>query len=173
MIGKYGLTMAGLVAATLAIHASSSDPVADCSLKTSMSASEFETAGLNKLTMEELRELDRWLNCNTDAEISATAPRQQPKLIVPASASAAGAATATKQAEPTYPLESAITGSFSGWSGDSRFVLENGQTWKQRNNERYTYSGTDKRISINKNFLGYYWLTLVATGEKVPVKLVK
>ena len=152
--------------------AATAESPAECSLKTAMSSAEFEAAGLKKLTSVELEELDRWLNCEPQAEQNPAEPAQQVQLVVPAAVAATQTRSSNTVEQVSYPLKSAIVGSFHGWSGGTRFHLENGQTWSQRDKSRYSYGGTDLSVSVNKNFMGYYWLTLLATGQKVPVKLV-
>lgn len=158
----------GMAAAAVA----SAESPTECSLKTAMSSAEFEAAGLKKLTSEELEKLDRWLNCEPGAKHKTTEPAQQAQFVASTTAAATQTRTSNTVEQVSYPLTSVIIGSFHGWSGDTRFHLENGQTWAQRDNSRYSYSGTDLNVSINKNFMGYYWLTHLATGKKIPVKRI-
>ena len=137
-----------------------------CSLQATMSEAQFSAAGLHKLTAEELAVLDRWLDCDPAA---VAAPHQAAAMAVPAAVPEASPTVATPEAA-SFPLQSTLLAPFSGWTGGTLFQLENGQTWRQRDKASYRYEGSDRRVSINKNFLGYYWLTLEATGEKVPVK---
>ena len=156
----------------MAAAVASAESPAKCSLKAVMSSAEFEAAGLKKLTSDELEKLDRWLNCEPGAKHKPTEPVKQAQFVVPTTAAATKTLTPNNVGQVSYPLKSVIVGSFHGWSGDTRFHLENGQTWSQRDNSRYSYSGTDLNVSINKNFMGFYWLTHSATGKKIPVKLI-
>jgi hypothetical protein len=75
-----------------------------------MTAAEFNRAGLQKLTPEEVDALNDWLY------------RYSLRLLV-------------NTAEPTAPtgnaIESYIEGEFEGWDGETVFKLDNGQIWQQ------------------------------------------
>ncbi len=45
--------------------------------------------------------------------------------------------------------------------------------WQQRLKGRYAYDGGDSSVVINRNFLGYYKMTLVATGNGVGVERIR
>lgn len=122
-----------------------------------MSDEEFSAAGLNKLSPGELEALDRWLLNYTATESRVLLETNEE----------------VKQAERAVEIRARIQQPFEGWSGDTRFVLDNGQIWKQRLDGRYRYSGEDTEVVIEKNFLGFYRLTHVATGRSIGVSRVK
>ena len=76
-----------------------------------MSASEFRAAGLNKLSSDELVELDSWLNSYL---LRVVARVSQPSKLETASV-----------------IETQIDGEFHGWDGETIFKLANGQIWQQ------------------------------------------
>lgn len=88
-----------------------------------MSAKEFDAAGLKKLSPEELKALDAWLNSYMQRLVGT--------LLRSTSAEVTPGATATV-------VESQIDGSFSGWEGETVFKLRNGQIWQQ-SSYAYTY----------------------------------
>jgi hypothetical protein len=86
-------------------------------LRNLMTPVEFRTAGLERLTAQELASLDGWIG----------------RLVV-------RLLTERKQAGCASAVETRIDGDFEGWNGDTLFELENGQVWKQRGSaSQYTY----------------------------------
>ena len=85
------------------------------SLQQLMSPGEFDATGLNNLSPDEIRSLDRWVS-----EFAFD-------LLRPGSGRGCSPA-----------LESKIDGEFEGWSGDTIFKLTNGQIWQQASYS-YTY----------------------------------
>jgi hypothetical protein len=78
-----------------------------------MSPEDFHKAGLDKLTDEELRNLDRWLQGdreNTAKKAAARTSRTKMDLVV-----------------------SRVAGSFPGLSGNTIIQLEDGTVWRQAN----------------------------------------
>ncbi len=78
-----------------------------------MSPEEFHKAGLDKLTDEELRNLDRWLQGDreeTAQKAAARTSRTKMDLVV-----------------------SRVAGSFPGLSGNTIIQLEDGTVWRQAN----------------------------------------
>lgn len=88
-----------------------------------MTPEEFEAAGLNKLSAEELARLNAWLNRTLDVETGK-------------------AAAAAKQRVETEnrgffnfgssePIVARMRGEFRGFGRSREYVLDNGQVWKQ------------------------------------------
>ena len=123
------------------------------SLEERMSAAEFKRAGLDKLSAEELATLNEWLRTRG----AGTAP--------------AGAAYAPPvreedrigfyDAPETRSVVSRIAGPFTGWSGKTKFVLENGQVWQQVEQASLKGVNVDSpAVTIEPAFLGS-WLPRV------------
>jgi hypothetical protein len=84
-------------------------------IKAAMSPEEFHRAGLDKLTPEELQNLNRWLQGDrerTAKKASVRSQRQRMDLIV-----------------------SRVNGSFNGLSGGTVVELEDGTAWRQANSD--------------------------------------
>lgn len=82
-------------------------------IKQAMSPEEFHKAGLDKLSDEELRNLDRWLQGDrekTAQKAAARTSRTKMDLVV-----------------------SRVAGSFPGLSGNTIIQLEDGTVWRQAN----------------------------------------
>src|SRR6188472_1642366 len=85
----------------------------EASIKQAMSPEEFHKAGLDKLSDEELRNLDRWLQGDrekTAQKAAARTSRTKMDLVV-----------------------SRVAGSFPGLSGNTIIQLEDGTVWRQAN----------------------------------------
>ena|SRR5436309_1970525 len=83
------------------------------SIKQAMSPEEFHKAGLDKLSDEELRNLDRWLAGDrekTAKKVAARTSRTKMDLVV-----------------------SRVSGSFPGLTGKTIIQLEDGTVWRQAN----------------------------------------
>jgi len=94
------------------------------SIKQAMSPEEFHKAGLDKLTDEELRNLDRWLQGDrekTAKKAAARTSRTKMDLVV-----------------------SRVAGSFPGLTGRTIIQLEDGTVWRQANKyDHYGASSVD------------------------------
>jgi hypothetical protein len=89
------------------------------SIKQAMSPEEFHKAGLDKLTDEELRNLDRWLRGDrekTAQKAAARTSKTKMDLVV-----------------------SRVAGSFPGLAGNTVIHLEDGTVWRQAN--KYDHYG--------------------------------
>src|SRR5205823_6771001 len=84
-------------------------------IKQAMSPEEFHKAGLDKLSDEELRNLDRWLSGDREK-------------------TAKKAAVRTSKAKMDL-IVSRVNGSFGGLSGRTVIELEDGTAWKQANTD--------------------------------------
>lgn len=122
-----------------------------------MTAYEFQQAGLETLSEKQLGALNRWLIGYTANE----APIIQKKN------------EAVKMAVKAT-IKSRLVGEFDGWSGKTKFVLENGQVWQQRNSANWrspTIQNPD--VVVRKNVLGFYVLDVDGVKRSVGVKRVQ
>ena len=122
-----------------------------------MSAEEFAGAGLGKLSPNELLALNAWLLRYTAGEA----------YVVQTTSAEVHDAVAD------FRMEARIVPPFSGWTGATVFRLDNGQLWRQRIKGRYIHSGDDTSVVITRNFLGYYVMTLTASGRSIGVEPVR
>ena len=118
---------------------------------------EFSAAGLDRLNETDLEALNAWLLRYTAGEAGIL--RQGNDEV--------------REASMDFELLTRIKGDFRGWSGETYFRLENGQIWRQRLRGRYTYVGpANPEVSITRNWMGFYKLTLVEANRGVGVSLV-
>ena len=68
-------------------------------------------------------------------------------------------------------IHTRIKGEFNGWSGQTLFVLENGQRWRQRVSGVYRHRAQSPAITIIKGRFGYY-LIVDKTKRRIGVKRV-
>lgn len=103
------------------------------SIKELMSPQEFNAAGLNKLSTDELQKLDAWLQgyrqiTEQKAEKKATARAERTKMDV---------------------IVSRVDGTFLGLTGRTIIRLEDGTVWKQANaDDRYRSSVSDHPAAV-------------------------
>jgi len=98
----------------------SKEPIVD--LREVLSAKEYAAAGLSQLTSNELRRLNAVTNRLLSEAAMAGCKEELSK--------------ARALIKAVLPIESSIDGDFEGWDGDTIFVLENGQVWRQ---DSYAY----------------------------------
>ena len=90
-----------------------------------MTSEEFGAAGLDKLSAEELKALDRWLLRYTTDDVPELV-KEVPELKESAALKAAVTPPSQPEPEPERVV-SRVQGKFKGWSGKTVFKLENGQ----------------------------------------------
>jgi hypothetical protein len=133
------------------------------SLEERMSDAEFKAAGLDKLTPEQLAALNAWLQRRT----AGTAPAA---TYVPPSDDRIG----FRDPVSSEGVVSRIAGEFSGWSGDTRFTLENGQVWEQAESGSMRGVSVDSpAITIKPAFMGSWLLKVEGFNKAIRVRRVK
>ncbi|MFV0278572.1 MAG: hypothetical protein ACK5HY_15510 [Parahaliea sp.] len=147
------LALAATLATTLAAAQKGDFP----GVEKLMSPEQYQAAGLDKLSPKEREALNRWLLGYTAGEAQALRSTSE----------------AVRQAEQDIRIEAQISGDFDGWEGKTLFRLDNGQVWRQRLDGRFVYRGDDRRVRIEKNFLGYFRMVHVASGRAIGVTRIK
>lgn len=158
-----------------------------------MSEQEIKAMGLDKLSPAQQADLVQWIQQRREApiatesgEAAATAATAANSIADKTTASAAptvaSAATTVeapsddnfgKPAPQADQMRSRISGTFTGWTGDSQFVLENGQVWQQRYDTRWKTELDNPEVIITRHMLGLHRMEVVGTGKSVPVKRIK
>jgi hypothetical protein len=172
--------VAGILCFAVMLAAASANKPVD--VRDLMSEAQFKQAGLNKLSPDELKNLNAWLNRYLNPH-NAIVPSQQAvtqaPMTVPAVAAAGvaefGADTMVHKESIQDPtrIESRIAGSFTGWTGETVFKLENGQVWKQAATGYFTNVQLDHPQVVIKKLSFGYLLTLPGHGETVFVRRIK
>lgn len=110
------------------------------SLEEQMTGKDFEAAGLEKLSAEELDALNAWIRSRTLATLDA--PKAGSGVAYSGQATVQDGDTRgfeTEQARNAdrTTITSRIVGSFTGWDGQTVFTLENGMIWEQADKDKF------------------------------------
>lgn len=131
------------------------------SLEERMSQSEFDAAGLNKLSAQELAALNAWLR-NTDAVASTHSPAELDRTgFLPGR-------------DMPDRVTSRISGTFKGWSGNTTFHLDNGQVWQQA--EPSTLAGVSlesPEVQIKAGMVSGWYLKVEGYNKQVKVRRIR
>jgi hypothetical protein len=154
-------------AAVLALGASAAAAAEFSSLEERMTDEEFKAAGLDRLSPEELAKLNDWLR--TRMQMGGGA--------------AYGSGSSAEGFKPQGLLGddvdrgviiSAIDGEFTGWTGKTRFVLQNGQVWEQT--EAGTFAAgklMNPGVAIEPAALGSWLLKIDGFNRSVRVTRIR
>lgn len=131
-------------------------------LEERMTATQFRAAGLDKLSPDELAQLNAWLQKNV------------------ASGASAAAAVADRTGLPSTPMADSsavrnrISGEFRGWTGKTTFHLDNGQVWQQSGNDRWEGVTLDNpQVTIEPAFMGSWRLKVDGYNTTTKVKRIR
>ena len=129
-------------------------------LEERMSQAEFRAAGLDKLSPEELAQLNAWLQSHGGT---------QTKYV-----SANGKQVFYPSSGERSLIETRITGTFTGWRGKTVFTLANGQQWQQAESGAFDTRGIDNpKVKIKPMLLGGWLMHIDRCGCELRVKRVK
>jgi len=84
-----------------------------------------------------------------------------------------GLANKLSNAEPDE-IHSTIVGEFTGWSGKTKFTLQNGQVWKQVDPTRkMVFKVTNPKVTIRKAVFGSYRLKIEGLNSTLTGRRIK
>jgi len=135
---------------TSVVAAGAAPPEMTGSIKEMMSPGEFNAAGLNKLSADELQKLDAWLQgyrqtTEQAAEKKATARASRTKMDL---------------------IVSRVDGQFNGLTGRTIIRLEDGTVWKQANaDDHYRSRVTDHPAAAVMHGVFGYKMQIEGTQE--------
>ena len=75
--------------------------------------------------------------------------------------------------DETAQITSRILGEFKGWSGYTKFQLENGQIWQQSNEGLLIVRINNPTVIIKKSFFGTYNLNVEGVNSTVKVRRIQ
>jgi len=138
------LVILAIVGSIPLVHGQEDDSGSGAGIKGMMTPEQFRAAGLNKLSEEELQNLDNFLNRD----------RQQVEQKAEQKAEAKAAKTSKTKMDL---IVSRIDGEFNGLTGKTVIKLEDGTTWKQANaDDRFHANVTDHPgCAVIHTWLGY------------------
>ncbi|MDX1554603.1 MAG: hypothetical protein R3212_01110 [Xanthomonadales bacterium] len=138
------------------------------SLEEQMTGDEFRSAGLEKLTPEELESLNAWIRARSLATLDA--PRYG---TTPSMGSAQLSKSDIKKME-RETIVSRINGKFSGWDGQTIFRLENGMIWAQDDKDKfYTQEMQNPTVTIEPTLFGGWKLSVEGFDEACDVERIQ
>lgn len=129
-------------------------------LEERMSAADFKRAGLDKLSDEELAQLNAWLQ----QDASARAPAAVDRTGFPAGGLFDGGSGPDR-------VVSTIPGNFRGWRGaGERITLANGQVWRiTDSSSRLSISVENPQVVLERNGLGGWQLRVDGYNTRARV----
>lgn len=132
-----------------------------------MTPEQFKTTGLDKLSPQELANLNAWLN-NT-LEVETTKAAKQAKEMI--ETENRGFLSFGK----SDPIAAKMVGEFRGFAKGRKWTLDNGQVWEQV--DEATLAGvrkTDPQVKITPSLLGNAWyMQIEGYNTRASVKRVK
>jgi len=138
-------------------------------LEERMSSAEFKAAGLDKLSAAELQQLNGWLQAHglTKAGAASTgAGRTDDVGFKPKSGLFGDSADG--------PITSRIKGRFTGWTGSSRFELDNGQVWEQVDGEAFNVKAIENpAVTIAPKMMGSWLLKVDGYNRTTRVTRIR
>ena len=155
-----------------------------------LTSEQFKTAGLDKLTPEQLAALDRFVAGENEVETAAAVKEAVSTSAVAKETASSAAPKAIAPAATPKPrsllvrllpgtrieyetVETRLVGEFRGWEGRTRFRLENGQVWRQNGGDNYsTPPVSAPRVWIEPGALGAFFLRIEGVNPRVKVELV-
>jgi hypothetical protein len=72
--------------------------------------------------------------------------------------------------DETDQITSRILGEFKGWSGYTKFQLENGQVWQQSSGGLLIVRINNPTVTIKKSFFGTYTLNVEGVNSSIKVR---
>jgi hypothetical protein len=152
-------------------------------LEERMSGQEFKQTGLVKLTDEELLALNEWIRRHSVATLeNASAPQTVVQVdggMIPLTTSDTRGlgylgVKSTHDREDVV-INGMINGLIDGWGGKGTlFKLTNGMIWEQTERDTYSIDPVgNAKVTITKNSLGNWHLSLVGHDRSVRVKRIR
>lgn len=137
------------------------------SIKGQMTPEQFKAAGLDKLTPEELAQLDAWLNRTVEAETARAADDAKRKVVD----ENRGFITFGS----SEPITGRIAGEFRGFGKGRTYTLESGQVWQQVDDASLAGVRKDSpAVRITPSMVGNAWyLAIDGYNTRAKVQRVK
>lgn len=148
----------------------------------SLRPQDFSSAGLAKLSPDELARLDTLVrDYKREAEARAAQAEDEARAAkieaaeqrkAEASRMAQIKKVSPRAALEIEPIETRIKGKFTGWDGKAVFALENGDRWQVANSgtSYYTPAIDNPRVKIEPAAFGGFWMTIFDIDQRVRVK---
>lgn len=145
------------------------------SLEEQMTGKEFSAAGLEKLSPQELDELNAWIRKHSLATLATTPGKNPTATAASSSEDNRGLKSEKKdEDEDTSTITSKLIGKFSGWDGQTVFKLENGMIWAQASKKKfYTKEIENPVVIIEHGMFGSWRLRVEGLDEDCKVRRIQ
>ncbi len=151
----------------IAISASVAGQSAFSSLEEQMNGKEFNAAGLEKLTPDELAALNKWIRSRSLATLDAG-------QSVTGDEDLRGLELKKMKDMPRTAIKSRVVGTFTGWDGQTTFRLENGMIWQQADKDKfYIKAVQDPLVTIEPGMLRTWRLSVEGYSSDCRVKRIQ
>jgi len=149
-----------LMSACLALPAAAFAADQYVPLQQRMTPEEFKAAGLDKLSADELKNLDSWLSGH--GKVVTKMVDQSGKPVFYPSSEKAG------------PVQARVQGNFSGFNGHGQITLDNGQVWQQADSTQFSCMSSDNpKVTIRRSLMGNWMAAVDGCNDTTSVKRVK
>ena len=129
-------------------------------LQQRMTSAEFKAAGLDKLSSQELQNLDTWLRTHAKTATKVVDSSGKPVFY-----------TDNNKRQKIFAH---IKGHFSGWGGNNEYTLDNGQVWKQVGSDTVSCMTADNpSAKVKPSFMGDWLMYVTGCNDSVHVKRVR
>ena len=151
---------------TLVISTSAFAQQGFSSLEEQMKGKEFEEAGLNKLTAQELAALNQWIRSHSLATLETGRGGN-----TSATDSRGFESSENIKDMPRTTINSRLVGTFTGWDGQTTFKLENGMVWQQADKDKFYVKAVENpMVTIKPAFMKKWKLSVEGFDSKCKVK---
>lgn len=149
-------SLALILLAAVSVAGAQSQP---STLEERMSQAEFRAAGLDKLSPDELHQLNTWLDGHGGSIVKYVDSSGTPLFY----------------ADSDRPvIEQHIVGTFSGWRGHTIFTLDNGQQWQQAESGMLDAGKlANPAVKIKPMLLGSWLMYVDGCGCNIHVRRIK
>ena len=171
MRSLHPLTFIPVLAAALllgcVLPAFAQDAAGSPAIEKQMTPEQFKAAGLDKLSADELANLNAWLNHTIDTETTKAAV-QAKKKVEDDNRGFFNFGT-------DEPVVGRIAGEFNGFEKGRVYTLDNGQVWRQVDNASLVgVHKTDPEVRVKPGMVGNAWyMTIKGYGTNAKVERVK
>jgi hypothetical protein len=156
---RHTFLSAALALCCLSAHAQQTD-----GLQQRMSADEFKAAGLDKLSPQELQNLDAWLGANAQVNT-----RVVTKVVTET-----GKPVFYSSDQKRTQINTRITGHFDGWSKEHEFTMANGQVWVTTDPEPKACQPTENPpVQLKPSLFGMWMMYVPSCYDNAHVKRVR
>jgi thioesterase domain-containing protein len=139
----------------LSVHAQQADD-----LQQRMSSAEFKAAGLDKLSPQELQNLDNWLNGHA--------------VVTTKVVNSSGKPVFYSGDQKRHTIDTHIVGHFDGWNKNLELTMANGQQWQVIDPEPHSCRPSENtEVKIKPSLMGSWLMYVPSCYENAHVKRLR